>query len=97
MHLTHTKEIEMKVHHETFNGGTVEVTFQGKTFTANANQTDDGQIFVKGFVGKYRTGKTIWNATVRSQIVNGEQELLVYFGRDDRMSFNKNQIFYKPE
>ena len=77
--------------------GNVDVTFQGKTFTAKAKRSDDGDIFVFGFVGKYRTGNKLWKAFVMSKIVDGKEQVVVDFGRDDRMNFQKANIFYKPE
>lgn len=79
---------------------TVDVTFQGKTHKVEAYRFPDSEfspstLYLKGFVGRYRTSNKAWAATVRA---TPEGQVFASFGRDDRSGrFNKLQgISYEP-
>lgn len=57
---------------------------------------DDSSIYAYGFVGKYRTGNKLWNATMSA---NKNCPTTIWFGRDDRIgNFSKtNCVWYMPE
>lgn len=81
-----------------FDYGTVELNLRTGTVIADAFRSKkDGEIMVRGFVGRYRTSPRAWPASV----VFGVDGTLRYanFGRDDRSGrFNKqNAISYEPE
>ena len=81
-----------------FEQGTVEVNLRTGTVIASASRArSDGEILVKGFVGRYRTSPRAWRASV----VFKTDGTLRYadFGRDDRSGrFKKEQaISYEPE
>lgn len=60
--------------------GTVEVTLGGQTKRLPACRRDNGDISVRGLVGRYRTSAQPWPATV----INEARGTYVHFGRDDR-------------
>ena len=75
--------------------GTVEVEFGSKTITAWAIKSQYG-IAALGFVGRYRTSRKPWKASVTVE-KNGERTR-IYFGRDDRvLSFSKNSMNFEPK
>jgi len=65
--------------------GTIEATIGNETKTVPA-YSQDGFIYAHGFVGRYRTGKKLWNATIMSRIdtTNGRERESVHFGFDSR-------------
>ena len=79
---------------------TVDVTFKGRTaavegyrFPDNAYSPDT--IYLKGFVGRYRTSAKAWAATVSA---TPDGKVFAHFDRDDRSGrFNKLEgISYEP-
>lgn len=82
--------------------GKVEVDLgRGQKITAWAHQYEDGDIFIYGFIGRYKTGAKNWKVSMRAtSFGNGERGISAWFGRDDRFGgrFNKlNGIFWAPE
>lgn len=71
--------------------GTVEVS----GVVQKAVRSDDGRIFLHGYVGRYRSGGKAWNASIYERA----EGLVVFFGRDDRSGrFNKQDgISYEPQ
>lgn len=83
---------------EYFEDGTVELNMRDGTVLADAFRSkSDGEICVRGFVGRYRTSPRAWRATVCFK--QDGTIRYVDFGRDDRSGrFNKrNAISYEPE
>lgn len=79
---------------------TVDVAFKGRTTTVEGYRFPDSAyspdtIYLKGFVGRYRTSTKAWAATVRA---TPEGKVFAHFGRDDRSGrFNKlDGISYEP-
>lgn len=86
--------------------GTVEVEFNGKKFFVEANRSfnslvpSERNIYLKGFVAKYRTGSKLWRATVAThKDYKNEDGIIVLFGRDERSGRCQkiNNIWYSPE
>lgn len=85
-------------HNEYFEDGTVELNLRTGTVVADAYRSKrDGEIYVRGFVGRYRTSPRAWRATVCFK-ADGTMRYAT-FGRDDRSGrFNKQDaISYEPE
>ena len=78
--------------------GTIEVEINGKTLTVEARRYGriGGDIYLRGFIGSYRTSAKNWRAVVR---VDGNGNIFAHFGRDDRSGrFDKLRgIAYNPE
>lgn len=86
--------------------GTVDITFGGERFAVEARRWISGSeaafvpskrgIQLQGFVGRYRTGKKVWRATVYS-FEDGRVGAI--FGRDDRSGRCQklDGISYSPE
>jgi len=75
--------------------GTVDVEFGSKTITAWAIKSEYG-IAALGFVGRYRTSRKPWRASV--SVEKTGERTRIYFGRDDRVSsFSKNSINFEPK
>ena len=79
-----------------FQPGTVTVTMGNQSVTAKAERDERGSIWVRGFIGRYRTSPKPWRATVS---LSTSDHLYVNFGRDDRSGrFNKmNAISWEPD
>jgi hypothetical protein len=77
--------------------GTIEADIAGKRQTIEAKKFYDGEIYLIGFVGRYRTSPKPWKATV--SLAPGAALPYVFFGRDDRCGrFHKaTMISYQPE
>lgn len=82
----------------TYEEGTIEVSFAGKTVRAAAKRFGDGDVFINGFVGRYVTSAKPWRAIVAFRN-NTSEKPYVNFGRDDRSGrFNKaNMVQYAPD
>jgi len=65
--------------------GTVEATIGNETKTVPAFN-NNGYITAHGFIGRYRTGKKLWGATVMNRIdpINGRELESIHFGFDSR-------------
>lgn len=75
---------------------TVVVEIRGRHEVVNC-KVYGNDIYLKGFVGRYRTSANPWLATVHLN-KNNPEKVWVHFGRDDRSGrFNKsNMISYEP-
>jgi len=82
--------------------GKVEVDLgRGNIVTAWAHKYKDGDIFIYGFIGRYRTGTKNWKVSMRATTFgDGERGISAWFGRDDNAfgKFRKlNGIYWEPE
>lgn len=97
----------IKVEFDTFNAtetqgdkeiGTVNITIGKMAVTVSAVRYIDrpNDLWLKGFVGRYRTSPKAWRASV---CMSRDGREFVTFGRDDRSGrFNKmSMITYEPE
>lgn len=77
--------------------GTVRLNLRQGQITAKAYRFKDGEIGVRGFIGRYRTSPKAWPASVIFK-VDGTIRY-ARFGRDDRSGrFNKqDMISWNPE
>jgi hypothetical protein len=80
--------------------GTVDVIINGKLITVEASRTEAlwtrPTVFLRGFIGRYRTSMKNWRATVTA---DADGRVSGWFGRDDRSGrYNKLAgISYAPD
>ena len=88
----------LKYREGTYGMGTIKARYAGRAQTVEAVRYDDGDIALTGFVGRNRTSRNPWRASVLFR-GGASDKPYVNFGRDDRSGrFNKqNAISYEPE